>query len=134
MDRLCGYPTHCPHGDPIPRKDGTMPTEWLKPVTELEQGESGLLRRVDSSDARVLRYLSQLKLVPGCTVTLLDVAPFNGPVTLALRTQEAAERFQEDGVQTQVLGSELAAKLFVMVDNAADNHAQKVVEFGAQTV
>lgn len=134
MDRLCGYPTHCPHGDPIPRKDGTMPTEWLKPVTELEQGESGLLRRVDSSDARVLRYLSQLKLVPGCTVTLLDVAPFNGPVTLALRTQEVAERFQEDGVQTQVLGSELAAKLFVMVDNAADNHAQKVVEFGAQTV
>ena len=20
MDALCGYPTHCPHGDPIPRK------------------------------------------------------------------------------------------------------------------
>lgn len=133
MDRLCGYPTHCPHGDPIPRKDGTMPMEWLKPITELEQGESGLLRRVDSSDARVLRYLSQLKLVPGCRVTLIDVAPFNGPVTLALRTQ-VAERLPEDGVQTQVLGSELAAKLFVMVDDIADNHAQKVVKFGAQTV
>jgi DtxR family Mn-dependent transcriptional regulator len=110
-----------------------MPMEWLKPLTELEQGESGLLRRVDSSDARVLRYLSQLKLVPGCTVTLIDVAPFNGPVTLALRTQEASH-FQEDGVQTQVLGSELAAKLFVMVEDTAGSRAQKMVEFDAQAV
>ncbi|MCB0021724.1 MAG: metal-dependent transcriptional regulator, partial [Caldilinea sp.] len=31
MDRLCGYPTHCPHGDPIPRKDGALPEEELRP-------------------------------------------------------------------------------------------------------
>lgn len=134
MDRLCGYPTHCPHGDPIPRKDGTMPAEWLKPVTELATGESGLLRRVDSGDARVLRYLSQLKLIPGCSVTLVDAAPFNGPVTLALRERDDAH-VQNADVQTQVLGSELAAKLFIVVDGTeAASVAEKVVEHGAQAV
>lgn len=134
MDRLCGYPTHCPHGDPIPRKDGTMPTEGLKPVTELAAGESGLLRRVDSGDARVLRYLSQLKLIPGCSVTLVDAAPFNGPVTLALRERGDAY-VQNADVQTQVLGSELAAKLFIVVDGAeAASVAEEVVELGAQAV
>lgn len=134
MDRLCDYPTHCPHGDPIPRKDGTMPTEWLKPITELEQGESGLLRRVDSDDARVLRYLSQLKLIPGCTVMLVDAAPFNGPVTLALHDRGAAQAPGDD-VQTQMLGSELAAKLFVVVNGAATgNSTENLVKLGAQAI
>jgi len=136
MDRLCGYPTHCPHGDPIPRKDGTMLPEWLKPVTELTPGESGLLRRVDSSDARVLRYLSQLKLIPGCTITLIDAAPFNGPVTLALRQQDETPAQDDGNALTQVLGSELAAKLFVLVDNkaAANGIMKRAGENGAQTV
>lgn len=136
IDQLCGYPTHCPHGDPIPRKDGTMPTEWLKPVTELAEGESALLRRVDSSDARVLRYLSQLKLVPGCIVTLVEAAPFNGPITLALHSGDAAHPSDGDHIQMQMLGSELAAKLFVVVDSATvnSNSAEQVVEHGAQTI
>lgn len=114
MDRLCGYPTHCPHGDPIPRKDGTLPQEQLKALTELKPGEGGVLRRVGSTDARVLRYLSQLKIEPGCTVTLIDVAPFNGPVTLELR-RDSGEHLPPF---TQMLGSELAGQLFVLVEGA----------------
>jgi DtxR family transcriptional regulator, Mn-dependent transcriptional regulator len=107
MDQLCGFPTHCPHGDPIPRKDGTMPSEELAPVVTLAPDQSGVLRRVDSNDARVLRYLGQLKLMPGCRLRLLDVAPFNGPVTL-----EVVEAEQTTPA-TQVLGRELANKLYV---------------------
>jgi DtxR family Mn-dependent transcriptional regulator len=111
MDQLCGYPTHCPHGDPIPRKDGTMPEEQLVPVLQLEPNGAGVLRRVDSSDARVLRYLGQLKLMPGCRLRLLDVAPFNGPVTL-----EVVENGDHHKA-TQILGRELADKLFVYTAN-----------------
>jgi DtxR family Mn-dependent transcriptional regulator len=39
MDELCNFPTHCPHGDPIPRKDGTLPDEDLLPVVQLEPGQ-----------------------------------------------------------------------------------------------
>ncbi|HMN26663.1 MAG TPA: metal-dependent transcriptional regulator [Caldilineaceae bacterium] len=107
MDILCNYPTHCPHGDPIPRKDGTLPAETLIPVMELNSNQDAILRRVDSSDARVLRYLGQLKLMPGRRLRLVDIAPFNGPVTLEVVSDD------EVSVSTQILGHELAEKLFV---------------------
>lgn len=111
MDALCHYPTHCPHGDPIPRKDGAMPVEALVCVLDLQPRQAGILRRVDSNDARVLRYLGQLKLMPGCHVRVLDVAPFRGPVTLELQEEDS------DATTTQILGHELADKLFVFAHN-----------------
>lgn len=111
MDVLCNYPTHCPHGDPIPRKDGTMPIEPLISVLELNPSQESVLRRVDSSDARVLRYLGQLKLMPGRRLRLVDVAPFNGPVTLEMVDDD------EVSTRTQILGRELADKLFVYTLN-----------------
>jgi DtxR family Mn-dependent transcriptional regulator len=107
IERLCEYPQHCPHGDPIPAKDGTLPQEELAPVVEMQPGQSGLLRRVGARDASVLRYLSQLELTPGRTVTLVELAPFDGPVTLEL----AGVR---NGDATQVLGRQLAEQLFIL--------------------
>jgi DtxR family Mn-dependent transcriptional regulator len=112
MDALCGYPTHCPHGDPIPRKDGTMPVDALVPVVELEPGQQCTLKRVGIKDASVLRYLSQLSLVPGRSLKLLDRAPFNGPVTLELLN---GGRSEEESQSIQILGNELADQLFVAV-------------------
>ncbi|HRW05141.1 MAG TPA: metal-dependent transcriptional regulator [Caldilineaceae bacterium] len=109
MDELCGFPTHCPHGDPIPRKDGTMPADPLVAVTELKPGQKGILRRVGSTDARVLRYLSQLDLMPGCLVQLTEIAPFSGPVTIEVYAEPTAPT-----ANTKILGSELAEQLFVL--------------------
>jgi DtxR family Mn-dependent transcriptional regulator len=111
MDILCGYPTHCPHGDPIPQKDGSMPVERLVSVLALHPGQAGVLRRVNSSDARVLRYLSQLMLIPGQKLKLIEAAPFNGPVTLEVLQEDANSAFR------QILGKELADKLFVFTMN-----------------
>jgi len=107
MDELCHYPTHCPHGDPIPRKDGTMPADSLVSLVKLEPGQGGELRRVGITDARVLRYLTQLDLIPGRALKLVEKAPFSGPVTL--------EVFNGDPTSgtTKILGSELAEQLFV---------------------
>lgn len=110
MDQLCGYPTHCPHGDPIPRKDGTMPQEQLRALPALHAGESGILRRVGIADARVLRYLSRLDLEPGRILRLVDTAPFNGPVTVEI----SGNNNGSNAVTTQVVGHELAAQLFVI--------------------
>ena len=107
MDKLCNYPTHCPHGDPIPRKDGTLPDEPLVSLLALQPGEQGMLRRVATSDSRILRYLSHLQLTPGHKLTLVEMAPFNGPVTLTVIDPETQHQI------TQILGSELAEKLFV---------------------
>lgn len=107
MDKLCNYPTHCPHGDPIPRKDGTLPDEQLVSVLTLQPGEQGILRRVATNDSRILRYLSQLHLTPGHKLKVVEMAPFKGPVTLTVIEQETQQQV------TQIVGSELAEKLFV---------------------
>lgn len=107
MDELCNYPTHCPHGDPIPRKDGTLPADPLVSVSKLEPGQQGKLRRVGSTDARLLRYLTQLDLIPGRKLKLVEKAPFSGPVTLEVLANE-----QSVG-HTKIVGSELADQLFV---------------------
>jgi DtxR family transcriptional regulator, Mn-dependent transcriptional regulator len=114
IDRLCNYPTHCPHGDPIPLKDGTMPTETLLAVTSLACGQQGVLQRVGTNEPSILRYLTQLKLMPGREVRLVEMAPFNGPVTLELLNLTNGDaQFNP----TQILGSELADQLFVRVSN-----------------
>jgi DtxR family Mn-dependent transcriptional regulator len=109
MDELCNFPTHCPHGDPIPRKDGTIPAEPLQSLVKLQPGEKGVLRRVGSTDARILRYLTQLDLMPGCTIQLVEKAPFGGPVTLEVSPMASAAS------STKILGSELADQLFVAI-------------------
>lgn len=112
MDEICGFPTHCPHGDPIPRKDGSMPVDTLVPVVELQPGQQATLRRVGIKDASVLRYLSHLSLVPGRNLKLIERAPFNGPVTLELLN---GIRSDEEAAAIQILGNELADQLFVAV-------------------
>ena len=114
LDALCGYPTHCPHGDPIPRKDGQTPQEPLLSLVNMEPGQKGILRRVGTDDARVLRYLGQLRLRPGQALRLVDMAPFNGPVTLELMNGVTAEL--PDTIQ--MIGSELASMLYVRVQAA----------------
>lgn len=129
MDRLCGYPTHCPHGDPIPRKDGAMPEEPLLSLVELRPGQQGTLRRVGFHEPSILRYLSQLKLTPGRAVRLVDLAPFNGPVTLELLNLTNGD---SSGPHTQILGSELAEQLYVDVSTSLDPGLESNPEFNVE--
>lgn len=117
MDELCNYPTHCPHGDPIPRKDGELPEENLVSVIDLEPGQQALLRRVGTNDASVLRYLGQLDLVPGSKIKLIERAPFNGPITLQVENGDVGANGHAGNHHPEtmkVLGCELADRLFVL--------------------
>jgi DtxR family Mn-dependent transcriptional regulator len=80
----------------------------------MKPGEQGVLRRVGFTDARVLRYLERLSLVPGRRLRLIERAPFNGPVTLEV-SSAGANGHNAQPAKTQVLGNELADQLFVAV-------------------
>lgn len=112
MDRLCGYPTHCPHGDPIPTKDGQIVDVATVTLVEMAPGGAGVLHRVTSRDARVLRYLARLGLMPGKAVRLVEVGPFNGPVTVDLLADIGADA-DHPVVERHILGHELAQTLLV---------------------
>ncbi len=112
MDALCGHPTHCPHGDPIPTKDGRIVDVATVPLVEMAEGATGVLHRATSRDARVLRYLARLGLMPGNAVRLVEVGPFNGPVTVELLTDNHASD-PHRVVEQHILGHELAQTLLV---------------------
>lgn len=100
MDELCGHPTHCPHGDPIPTRDGQITPVEDAPLLDALVGVNGGVTRVKSDEAAKLRYLAELGLVPGVPIEILGRAPFNGPMRLKVgEGREAREH---------VIGSEVA--------------------------
>jgi DtxR family Mn-dependent transcriptional regulator len=91
IDQALGYPTHDPHGDPIP--DAALKlgaAHVLRRLDELEPGESATVRRVPDGDAGLLRYLAGLALVPGCHLVVRRSEPFGGPVTVDVDGREHA--------------------------------------------
>src|SRR3954447_13883013 len=82
IDESLGFPTHDPHGDPIPDAALRVAPSEFKQLAQLAPGEAATVRRVPDGDASVLRYLAELGLVPGERVRLRDAAPFAGPLTV----------------------------------------------------
>jgi DtxR family Mn-dependent transcriptional regulator len=80
IDRDLGFPTHDPHGDPIPGADLAVADAPLRTLAELGAGERGIIRRVPDRDRELLRYLSSVGLLPGETVRVLSLEPSGGPL------------------------------------------------------
>jgi DtxR family Mn-dependent transcriptional regulator len=101
MDTLAGYPRRCPHGEPIPSKDGVMPVLQDQPLTEWPEKSVAEVSRVKTHDPEKLRYLQSVRLIPGNAVMIVSRSPFNGPVHLEC---------EGDGL---VISHELAGELYV---------------------
>jgi DtxR family transcriptional regulator, Mn-dependent transcriptional regulator len=88
METMAGYPRRCPHGEPIPTADGHMPRVVDAPLSQADAGEY-CLSRVHTHDAEMLSYLNSLGLRPGSRFTLLERAPFHGPLHLRVAGADA---------------------------------------------
>ncbi len=100
-------PTRCPHGDPIPTRDGRIQPTPDARLPELADGTQGVVSRVSSHDGELLRYLSSLNIKPGTAIRLVSRAPFSGP----LRVRVANGSFHDE----HVIGAELASRVWVEV-------------------
>jgi DtxR family transcriptional regulator, Mn-dependent transcriptional regulator len=89
IDQALGFPTHDPHGDPIPDAALNVATaSSLRQLDELEPGESATVSRIPDGDATLLRFLADRKLVPGCRLVVRRTDPPDGAVTVAVDGQE----------------------------------------------
>ncbi|MBI4538490.1 MAG: metal-dependent transcriptional regulator [Gemmatimonadetes bacterium] len=104
MEAALEHPQHDPHGAPIPTRGGEIEAVNYTALADIRAGTDVEVRAVQDDDPQRLRYLGTLGLVPGVRLHVLDRAPFSGPVTLRVGGR--------NGI-TQVVGSELAAKVFV---------------------
>jgi DtxR family Mn-dependent transcriptional regulator len=90
IDASLGYPTHDPHGDPIPNAELRIETQKLGSLETLGEGKEATVQRVPDGDPELLRYLDGLGLVPGRRVRLRAAAPFGGPLTVEADGRESA--------------------------------------------
>ena len=97
-----GQPTHDPHGDPIPTRDGVVDEQRHERLAEQPAvGRSAQVCRVSDASAERLRYLAELGLRPDVRVTVLERAPFKGPIRLRVGKKEVS------------IGTELAEVIYV---------------------
>jgi DtxR family transcriptional regulator, Mn-dependent transcriptional regulator len=94
MDELAGHPTRCPHGEPIPSKEGIMPVVKDEQLINVPSGSDCVVSRVRTHDAGKLRYIAELGLVPGVPFHLLSCAPFQGPLRLEMQPHDHVIGYQ----------------------------------------
>lgn len=95
-DRQLGFPTHDPHGDPIPRPDGSIaPMDGIR-LVELPIGAVSAVVRVSDHDSELLRYLEGLGVRVGASIEVLARHPFADSTTVRL----AGSTFDLAGVVT----------------------------------
>jgi DtxR family Mn-dependent transcriptional regulator len=89
LDDFLGNPTHDPHGDPIPDKQGVIPKRTLVALAELEPGQSGTVGRVSDEYPELLRYASSLGLAIDAHVTVLEKIEFDCSTRIATEGGES---------------------------------------------
>jgi len=110
IDEITGRPTRCPHGEPIPSKDGVMPVIRDVPLLEVPSGSDCVISRVRTHEEDKLRYFAELGLVPGVPFHLFSCAPFKGPLRLQMKPQD------------HLIGYELASCLWVEVTKLGEGN------------
>lgn len=101
IDAFLGHPPTDPHGDPIPKADGTVAPAADKPLSDCPPGQRFCLAHVIDQSPEFLRYLSQAGLEIGVEGSLVSNEPTERQVTIRLADKE------------QQLSREAAAKLMV---------------------
>jgi DtxR family Mn-dependent transcriptional regulator len=99
-----GNPQSCPHGQPIPPADGSDPPRPGVPLAQVLPGQSAVVDGVTEEVSEMLRYLAEIGLRPGATVSMLEKAPLGGPLTI--RVQE----------KTHAVSLELARMVTVLAE------------------
>ena len=90
LDALLGFPTHDPHGDPIPDKDGNVNTIDKILLSTLHKDESGFCVGVNDSSSEFLRFLDKKKITLGKKITVLEKEDFDDSLSIEIDGEKLA--------------------------------------------
>ncbi len=87
LNKHLGYPATCPHGNPIPGNPSGEAAGAQKSfqLSATRPGERVQVMRVSEyaeNVAELLDYLGKSQVRPGAQITVTDIAPLQGPLTL----------------------------------------------------
>jgi len=102
IDAYLGFPAVDPHGDPIPRADGSLTETEGVPLARCQPGQHFRVVRVMDQDPAFLRYLSECGLELNAAGELLENRPEAGALVCRL------------GGRSLALGATAAGKVLVI--------------------
>ena len=75
--RILGNPENCPHNNPIPKGNSKkgLKDEYTLPLVSCHSGESGEVSYIKTEDARKLRKIMNLGLIPGSRICVIQKFP-----------------------------------------------------------
>jgi DtxR family Mn-dependent transcriptional regulator len=88
IDAALGFPQADPHGDPIPRRDGSIESPESRSLAECKPGEKFTLSRVIDQSPEFLRYLSSTGLTLGTSGEVCSNEQAAGVMTIRVGSQE----------------------------------------------
>mgnify|MGYP001083349124 CR=1 FL=1 len=103
LDAFLGYPTHDPHGDPIPDETGNIKKIDKILLSEAKEGDHCICVGVQDSSTEFLKYLDKNNIALGVHLKVLQREPFDNSITIKLKDREL------------VISNVIANNLFVKV-------------------
>jgi DtxR family Mn-dependent transcriptional regulator len=86
IEEVLGNPRTCPHGNPIPDEKGFFPPSKSEALSNLENGQHGVVSEIPDENTELLRYLAKLGMFPGVKIVVEEKTPFKGPMLVRVGT------------------------------------------------
>ncbi|PIF01430.1 MAG: iron-dependent repressor [Maribacter sp.] len=82
LDAFLKYPSHDPHGHPIPNTKGKIVASESIILAEMKAGQEGLVVGVKDASDDFLKYLDKINITIGDTIKVLEIEPFDNSMTI----------------------------------------------------
>ena len=84
LDIFLEHPKFDPHGEPIPTKEGKIPSTNTTPLNELQVNTKGKIMGVSLDEKDFLDYLTKLDITIGTEITLLEKISFDKSLSIEI--------------------------------------------------
>jgi DtxR family Mn-dependent transcriptional regulator len=84
LDSFLGFPSHDPHGDPIPDKEGNFKTIEKSLLSTLKKNEIGVCVGVNDSSSEFLKFLDKKGITLGKQIIVLEKEEFDDSLSIKI--------------------------------------------------
>lgn len=89
LDEFLGNPKFDPHGDPIPDEFGEFPTSNSTPLSNLKEGDKGIVMGVSQDNSTFLKFLDKIDIKLGNLILVKDIIEFDSSVEILINNKES---------------------------------------------
>ncbi len=82
LDKFLGFPPYDPHGDPIPKSNGEMPSLSSFTLLDVDSGKICKVVGVRDTSVSFLKYLQKLNIGIGTSIRMVDKIEFDGSMNI----------------------------------------------------